>query len=243
VSAPKEEKRQSGLSLQTLLISSLSAATAAIVVPMFWQRGSVIATAFTPIVVAVASELLRRPADKITAVTPRVARRSATGAAVRAEQPTGVGSRGEGPEQVSKWGTPDDPFGLRQPPPRRKRQFPWKIALITGLVAAVIGGGIVTASELALFGNQIGDSDRRTGLFGGAPRESAGDDEEATPTPTATEGAEGTPTPTPTASAAATPTPTPSATTTPAPSVAPRSAEPTPTPPPTEATPVPTGTP
>jgi hypothetical protein len=238
---PQQEKRQSGLSLQTLIISSLAAATAAIVVPTFWQRGSVIATAFTPIVVAIVSEALKKPADVITSATPRVARRSATGAAVRSEQPEGVGARGEGPEQVSKWGTEGDPFGLRQPPPRKWR-FPWKVALITGLVAAVIGGGVVTASELALFGNQIGDSDRQTGLFGGTPRErSTSDDEEATPTPSPTEDAQESPTPTP--SAEATPTPTPTVTPTPTPSVAPRTASPTPTVPPTEATPVPTGTP
>ena len=123
MSAPEPEKKQSGLSLQTLIISSLAAATAAIVVPTFWQRGSVIATAFTPIVVALVSEALRRPADKITAVTPRVARRSATGAAVREEQPTGTGARGQGPEQVSRWGTEDDPFGLREPAKPRRR-FP-----------------------------------------------------------------------------------------------------------------------
>ena len=237
---PQQEKKQSGLSLQTLIISSLAAATAAIVVPTFWQRGSVIATAFTPIVVALVSEALRKPADVITSATPRVGRRSATGAAVRSEQPEGVGARGEGPEQVSRWGTEGDPFGLRQPPPRQRR-FPWKLALVTGLVAAVIGGGVVTASELAIFGNQIGDSDRQTGLFGGTPRDrSSGDDEEATPTPTATEDAEETPTPTATEG---TPTPTPSVTATPTPSVAPRQASPTPTAPATEATPVPTGTP
>ena len=73
------------------------------------------------------------------------------------EQPEGVGSRGEGPEQVSKWGTEGDPFGLRQPPPRQRR-FPWKLVVITGLIAAVIGGGVVTASELAIFGHQIGNS-------------------------------------------------------------------------------------
>ena len=60
MSPPEQEKKQSGLSLQTLIISSLAAATAAIVVPTFWQRGSVIATAFTPIVVALVSEALRR---------------------------------------------------------------------------------------------------------------------------------------------------------------------------------------
>ena len=106
---------------------------------MFWERGSLLATAVTPIIVALVTEALNRPAKVITQVTPRVTRRSATGAAVRAEQPTGVGARGEGPEQVSRWGTEDDPFGLREPEPRQRRRFPWKLAIITGLLAAVIG--------------------------------------------------------------------------------------------------------
>ena len=141
-------------------------------------------------VVALVSELLRKPATVITSATPVVSRRSATGAAVREEQPDGVGARGEGPEQVTRWGTEDDPFGLRQPE-RPKRRFPWRIAVITGLIAAVIGATVVTASELAIFGNQIGDSKRQTGLFGGAPTDSSSDDEEATPTPTGHRGGRG----------------------------------------------------
>jgi hypothetical protein len=238
VSPPQEEKKPSAISLQTLAISSAAAATAAILVPLFWTKGSVIATATTPIVVALVSELLRKPATVITTSTPRVSRRTGTGAAVREEQPTGTGARGPGPEQVSRWGTEDDPFGLREPEKPRRR-FPWRIAVITGLIAAVIGAGVVTASELAIFGNQVGDSQRRTGLFGGTPR-STPDEEEATPTPTATEEGEETPTPT---EEATTPTPTPSAVATPTPSVDARQASPTPTPPPTEATPAPTGTP
>ena len=94
------EEKSGGLSLQTLLISSLAAVAAAIVVPMFWARGSLIATAITPIIVAIVSELLNRPAKVITQVTPKVTRRSATGAALRSEQPSGVGARGDGPEQL-----------------------------------------------------------------------------------------------------------------------------------------------
>src|SRR4051794_3979511 len=96
------EQKSSGLSLQTLLISSVSAVVAAVVVPMFWERGSLLATAITPIVVALASEALNRPAKVITDVAPRVTRRSATGAALRSRQPTGVGARGGGPERVGR---------------------------------------------------------------------------------------------------------------------------------------------
>src|SRR5919199_1770016 len=83
----------SGLSLQTLLISSLAAAAAATVVPMFWEQGTLIATAMTPVVVALVSEGLRRPVERVSAVAPRVARRTATGAALRRFDPGVARSR------------------------------------------------------------------------------------------------------------------------------------------------------
>ena len=127
-----------------------------------------LATAITPIIVAIVSEALNRPAKVIkTTASQRVTRRTATGAAVRVEQPTGVGARGEGPERVSKWGDEDDPFGLRAPEPKQRR-FPWKLAIVTGLLAAVIGAVTVTASELAIFGHSVGHSDRSTSVFGGS---------------------------------------------------------------------------
>jgi hypothetical protein len=229
------EEKSSGLSLQTLLISSISAVVAAVVVPTFWERGSLIATAITPIVVALASELLNRPAKAITAAAPKVARRSATGAALRSPQPTGVGARGEGPERVAHGGAPpwsgdtEDPFGLRADEAPRRR-LPVKLGIVTGLIAAVVGAGVVTASELAVFGHSIGHSGRETSLFGGKTHKA-----KSTPTPTPTPKASSTATQTATPSATATQTATPSATATPTPTasatVAPQTATQTPTPP------------
>jgi hypothetical protein len=239
--SPEPKEPKGGLQLSTLLISSLSAVAAAIIVPYFWERGSLIATAVTPIIVALVTEALNRPAKVITQVTPRVARRTGTGAAVRSEQPTGVGARGEGPERVSRWGDEDDPFGLRTPERKPRRRFPWKLGVITGLVAAVIGAGVVTASELAIFGHSVSHSNRSTSVFGGSDN-SAKDDKQATPTPTATETATEAPTetatPEATESATATPTATPSATATP---TTPAPLQETPTAPPAETvTPAPT---
>jgi hypothetical protein len=225
------QEKSSGLSLQTLLISSIAAVIAAVVVPTFWARGSLIATAITPIVVAIVSEALNRPAKAITAAAPKVARRSATGAAVRSPQPTGVGARGEGPERVAHaappWSRdPDDPFGLRADEPPRRR-LPIRLAVITGLIAAVVGAGVVTASELAVFGHSIGHSGSETSLFGGKARKAKAT-ATPTPTPSATKTATATATPSPTASA--TPTPTATATPTPSATVAPQTATATPTP-------------
>ena len=217
-SEPKQEK--GGLQLSTLLISSLAAVAAAVIVPYFWERGSLIAVAVTPIVVALVTEALNRPTKVITKAAPRVTRRTA---AHDAQQVAGV----DEPERVGRWGDEDDPFGLRTPERSKKRRgFPWKLGIVTGLVAAVIGAGVVTASELAIFGHSVSGKERSTSVFGGSS-DSTDDEETPTPTPTATEEA------VETAAPEATETVTPEATETAVPSVTPTAT------PPLEATPTP----
>src|SRR5262245_46654423 len=70
------EKQKSSISIQTLAISAAAAVAAAVVVPMIWDRGTLVATAMTPVIVALVSEALRRPAERISSATPRVTRRS-----------------------------------------------------------------------------------------------------------------------------------------------------------------------
>jgi hypothetical protein len=219
----REPETKSGLSIQTLVISSLSAVAAAIVVPLFWERGSLFATAVTPIVVAIVSEALSRPAKVISTAAPRVTKRAAS------RSPTPVVGRPEAPPP--RWGPEEDPFGLRsEPAPKRS---PVRIAVVTGLIGALIGAAAVTATELAIFGHQIGNPERSTGLLGGKPRR-------ADPTPAPSQTTQPSPTATPERTA------TPTATATPSPSASP-SASPSPTVSPTEttttpfeATPVPT---
>ena len=235
VMAQPEQKSAGGLSIQTLMISAVAAVAAATIVPKIWEHGTILATAMTPVVVALVSEGLRKPVQHVSTVAPRVARRSGTGAAVRRFEPTAapsrdperIGARGQGPERFEPLPehlrddapavSGEDPFGLRKasrtPRPRLK------IALVTGLLAFVIAAGVVTASELALFGGSV-SSDRRTSLFGGQKSGSTTPDEkkrdeEATPAATPQEGATPTPTPTATPGSGATPTPTPTATATP----------------------------
>ena len=246
--AEEKKERSGGLSLQTLLISAAAAVVAASVVPMVWQQGTLIATAMTPVIVALVSEGLRKPVERVSTVAPRVARRSGTGAALRRSDPDAartrdprrLGARGEGPERFEPL-TPDrrddvptaradDPYGLREAPRRRLRL---RIALVTGALAFFAAAAVVTASELALFGGSVSGERGRTTLFGGDERSSSRDSdrsgqEERDATPTATPEGEATPEPTPT------PTPTPEATAIPSP---------TPTPVPTEAAPTPAPTP
>jgi hypothetical protein len=196
-----DRENKSGISIQTLVVSSLSAVAAAVVVPLIWDKGTLVATAMTPVIVAVTSEALRRPAEKITAVTPKVTRRSATGAAVRSPErfePLPPDERDRAPEVRE-----DDPFGLRAAP---KPGHHWRLALITGLAAFVVGVVALTGSEL-VFGGPATKESGRTTFFGHKATKTA------TPTPTATPtDTEATPTPTPTETATPTETPTPTVT-------------------------------
>ncbi len=244
--ADKPEQK-SGLSLQTLLISAAAAVIAATVVPMFWEQGTIFATAMTPVVVALVSEALRKPVETVSSVAPRVTRRTGTGAALRRADPVAaragaperVGARGEGPERFEplpehrRHEAPavrsDDPFGLRDAQRRPRRH--WKIAALTGLLAFVIAGAFITVTELATGGSV--STDRKTSLFGGQKDSSRSSDREkdAEATPTATPGEEAV---TPTPEAGETPAPTPTPTVTP---------EATATPVPTQAAPAPTTAP
>lgn len=242
----EEKKQRSGLSLQTLLISAAAAVAAATIVPLIWEQGTLLATAMTPVIVALVSEGLRKPVERVSTAAPRVARRSGTGAAVRRSDPDAartrkpqrVGARGEGPERFEPpppdprgdaAARRDDPYGLRRSERRRPRL---RIALVTGALAFFAAAAVVTASELALFGGSVSGERGRTTLFGG-DRQASNDDrnrsqDQRDASPTATPEDEATPEPTATPTPEVEATPTPSA---------------TPTPTPTEAAPTPTPTP
>ena len=69
------QQAKPGLSASTLMIASASSAVAAIVVSKLWGGGTLIGAATTPIIVALVSEALRRPARAIDTVrTTRGAR-------------------------------------------------------------------------------------------------------------------------------------------------------------------------
>jgi hypothetical protein len=226
-------EQSGGLSVTTLLIASGSAAAAAVIVPLFWERGSLVAAAITPIIVTLTSEALKKPVEKVQTVG--VWRKTPQGTAVR--QPGGRDFEVHDPEEERLEVDPtqtEDPFGLREPERggffTRRRVV---LALVTGALAFAIAAVVVTASELAIFGDSV-SRQQRTTFFGGKSKKAT-----PTPTPTPTATPTATPdesaTPTPTPSETPSATPTPSVTETPTPSVTPGAATPQP-----GATPAPT---
>lgn len=230
--------KREGLSITTLLIAGASSAAAAFIVQTFWQRGTVFAAAMTPVIVAIVSETLKKPVEAVSAVRVR---RTPAGTAILdpVEPPPDPDFDPLAPAPTEEL---EAALTGAPPPPRtehRRRRLTgrqWRLAIATGLIAFLAAAAIVTASELAIFGDSVSGGDRRTTFFGGSgATKSSRDEEKATPTPTETATPEGsatpeaTQTPTPTATATPTPTPTPSpegvapgsATTTPAPSATP----------------------
>ena len=60
------ERDGGGLSIKTLAIASAASALATLLVPMIWRPGTIAAAAATPVIVALISEALSRPAEHVS---------------------------------------------------------------------------------------------------------------------------------------------------------------------------------
>jgi hypothetical protein len=219
------EKNQSGLSVRTLAIASAASLTAAVVVREIWGPGAIIGAAMTPVIVALVSESLSRPTERITSIASE--RRTRT----RVHQRTPSGTEIAPPPELER----PDPFGIwEEDKPRRLDSRHLKIAIATGLAAFALVVVLLTSSELVFGGSVTGGS--KTTVFGGKKKKSSS--EEKTNTSTSTTSTETTPSDTETAPTETTPaetTPTTPTTETPAPQG--ETVPPTTTPTPTTTTP------
>jgi hypothetical protein len=162
-----------GLSLQTLVIAAAAAGVAAVVTSYFWQKGTLISAAMTPVIVTVVSEMLKRPAQKVGRSVSSVR----SSAPVRESAPlahgAGAGSPAEGPSRELP--APREPTPsrfseikvYRSEGPGRPRfgRVHWKIVGATAAIAFVVAVGVLTLPEL-LFGSSVSGS-RQTTFFGG----------------------------------------------------------------------------
>ena len=175
-----------GLSVRTLAIASAASALATYVVPMIWRPGTIAAAAATPVIVALISEALARPAEHV----------SQAGRLVRVPR-----------RRFSGWGL--DPLTRR-----RRLRLAVVTGLLAFLVAAVaITFTELATGEAVSGGGQRttllgGESDRSEDEDEPATAPTPTVEAPAGTTPEATETPEADSTPDPAAPGTATPTPT-----------------------------------
>lgn len=144
----REEERR--FNVRTLVFASIGSAAAAVITSQFWIAGTPIAAAMTPVIVALVSELLHRPTDKIAG-------------RFTAETDALPEAAGAGPPPRSQARNP-------QPPARDvtlyttpRRRLPWKTILATAAAAFVIGAAVLTLPEL-IAGQSLGKGDGRISI-------------------------------------------------------------------------------
>jgi hypothetical protein len=231
------------LSPQTLIVASLASLTAAIVTSTFWQKGTPITAAITPVIVALASELYSRPARRITQLSSRATTRSRRFDPVEqvARERAALGGR-------SSWDDDEGDDHDHRPPPIRepgtgpirvyragggdsgrswRNRINPKVAVATAAIAFAIAVAALTLPELVLGGSVA--SHGKTTFFGGSHKPSSKKSDKTQTAPTTSDKTQSTPTVTvttpqqaPAQTAPQTTTPTPAAPTpgtqTPAPS-------------------------
>ena len=158
-SAREEERR---LNLRTLVIASAASATAALVTSRLWIAGTWLAAAMTPVIVALVSEMLHRPTERIarglTTDSPALpdpeapARRVAE--RMRADEPI---PDPEAPVRIYRT------EAGRAPAPRNRR-IAYRVVLVTAALAFAIAVAALTVPEL-IAGSSFGKSDARTTFF------------------------------------------------------------------------------
>jgi hypothetical protein len=147
----REEERR--LNMRTLTIASAASAAAAAVTSQLWIAGTWIAAALTPVLVALISEALHRPTERV--VRARTTRRAAAGSGAAVTSPKLV-EPDLGPIRV-----------YRQPGSRpSRRRIALGVVAATGALAFVIGIVALTTLDL-VSGGSVGKGSGRTTLLGG----------------------------------------------------------------------------
>jgi hypothetical protein len=168
--------------VQTLIVASVASAVTSFTVSKIWGPGTLFSAAATPILVALISELVRRPVRQVGA-TAKVAV-----APLRYRPPTGSDTL-VAPSPPAPGIDPSDPNSRRSPfppPPTPQAETQWmpaaaapaaaerpvgprwRLVLATGLLACMIVIGLFTALDV-LAGQSITGNGDSTTYFSGRP--------------------------------------------------------------------------
>jgi hypothetical protein len=181
-SQSREEERR--LNTRTLTIASVASATAAAVTSQLWIAGTWIAAALTPVLVALISEALHRPTERVARAwtaerEPRGSRApSRTRTATRGEPAAVTGSAGpvrmyrQTSRGVAQSGRRAAPGGIaesgRGPAVLSGRRIPWRAVVLTAAAAFAIAIAAITVIDLASSGSVNTTPLGRSGSSGGS---------------------------------------------------------------------------
>jgi hypothetical protein len=196
----REEERR--LNMRTLVIASVASATAAAVTSQLWISGTWIAAALTPALVALISEAMHRPTERIARAWTTDRPALGAGASRHADEPAPADeplhrTAGERPAPGASRpaGAPGGarPAGAagpvrvyRQPTPRApRRRIALGVVAATAAIAFVIAAVALTAGDL-VSGGSIGNGGVDRPLFSSDSKK-RGAAEDAAPRPTTPE--------------------------------------------------------
>jgi hypothetical protein len=182
-SAEREEERR--LNTRTLTIASVASASAAAVTSQLWIAGTWIAAAVTPVLVALLSEALHRPTERIarawTSDQPALSK--------RAERPREAvaAPHGDPLRAASAGPAPPDTAGpvrvYRQPTARTpRRRLALGAVAATAAIAFVVAVVTLTARDL-VSGGSIGKGGERLTFFGGSGKKQQQEQQKQDATP------------------------------------------------------------
>ncbi len=134
-----DNRPRSGISPQTLIIASVASVAASFAVARIWGPGTLLGAAAAPVIIALISEMLRRPMRTATATARKMPTR---------DRPT--------PPDTS---LAHDPAAAWRPR--------WGLAVATGLAAFAIVVGVFTVPDLVA-GSSITGNGQPTTFFGGS---------------------------------------------------------------------------
>jgi hypothetical protein len=166
----REEERR--LNMRTLVIASVASATAAAVTSQLWIHGTWIAAALTPALVALISEAMHRPTERIARAWTSDRPALGAGASRHADQPAPADeplaprpAREPAAGESRAAGAPGPVRIYRQPTGRApRRRIALGVVAATAGIAFVIAVAVLTAGDL-ISGGSIGKGGGPTTFF------------------------------------------------------------------------------
>jgi hypothetical protein len=175
----REEERR--LNMRTLVIASFASAAAAAVTSQLWIHGTWIAAAITPVLVALISEAMNRPTERIARAWTSDRPALGAGASRHADQPAPA----DEPLRTSQAAGQAGPVRVyRQPSDRSpRRRIALGVVAATAALAFVIAVAALTVGDL-ISGGSIGKGDGPSTFFNPTNKKKDEPQQDAKPTQT-----------------------------------------------------------